>query len=731
MRSGGKVLTTRFIRLALLLCCALSLTASCTTPPEPGDDLLTGTTSRSNSRQSDDTRQTPASDLIGTLATGSHNRERRRGGVERGTGKFLNNPTDAQRAPRSQRQHAEVGKEGVTLNLVGVDIAQAAKSVLGDLLSLNYLIDPAVSGQITVQTTNPVPLPTLADIFDAALRANGAAIVDDGSGVFKVVPSAQATASMPSLRIDAADIRRRTIGVGIQVVPLKYVSVSEMERVLQPIAPQGALLYADEARNIMMLTGTRKELSALLETIEVFDVDWMKGMSFALVPLRTSDPEAISNELETVFSSGSQGGANRIVRFVPNKRLRSILIITSRPHYLDKARRWIKRLDAAAAGAERQLFVYNVQNRTAAELAVLLQQVFAAGGGLQVSTTVAPRFQEAEVTSSGDDDNGAAPAVQPVAPQANTGENAGGVHVVADESNNALLVFATPQDYRRVLKMLEQLDTIQNQVLLEATIAEVSLNDELKFGLRWFFESGKASYTFTDAVAGAVSSVFPGFSYVFNASDARVVLNAVSGVTDVNIISSPSLMVLDNKTAVLQVGDQVPVATQSAVSVADPDAPIVNAIEFKDTGVILSVTPRVNDSGRVILEIEQEVSDVVNTTTSGIDSPTIQQRKVKTTVVVNDGESLALGGLMQKRHEDTRTKVPVLGDIPVLGTMFRQKTDDQERTELLILITPRVVRDLREARRVTDEFRRRLNVTVPRIRPGRQAPEDEARRILE
>ncbi len=670
--------------------------------------------------------------IVGALIERSHNETLRTPRVERrGSDQFLRDPTSANQ-PTVETNKAVRQGQAVTLNLANVEIAQAAKTVMGDMLGLNFVVDPKVSGQITVRTSQPVRLSDLADIFDAALRANGAAIVDDGTGTYKIVLEADAIAALPALNLSRSALRRRKIGLGIQIVPLAHLSVSDMQRILQPIAPKNSILLADEGRNLLMLQGNRRELATLMETIEIFDVDWMKAMSFALVPLQTSDPETISQELRTVFSAMQKNDANSVVRFVPNNRLRSILVIASRALYVSRAKAWIKRLDAAAAGAERTLHVYEIQNRTASELAALLQKVFEGEEKkLEVSTPVAPKFSEAETTFNGSGTNSASiPPASPSIP-ANTGPpNSGALSIVADEANNAILIYANRRDYRRIRQMLRELDTIQNQVLLAATIAEISLRDELNFGLRWFLEQGGSRFTFSDVANGAVASAFPGFSWIFSSARASVVLNAVSGVTDVEVLSSPTLMVMDNRTAELQVGDQVPIATQSAVSVTDPDAPIVNRIELRDTGVILRVTPRVNDSGRVILEIEQEVSDVIATTTSGIDSPTIQQRKLKTTVVVNDGDSIALGGLIQRRHSDGRTKVPLAGDIPVVGSLFRNKTDTVRKTELLILITPRVVRDLHEARNVTAEFRRQLDIAIPELRKGRRSPKSELRRIL-
>ncbi len=302
---------------------------------------------------------------------------------------------------------------------------------------------------------------------------------------------------------------------------------------------------------------------------------------------------------------------------------------------------------------------------------------------------------------------------------------------MADEANNAILVYTTAKEWDRIEKILQRLDVVATQVLIEAAIAEVTLTDELKFGLRWALEKGPSQFRLSDATSGAVSSVFPGFSYVFATASIDVALNAVAGITDLRVVSAPSLMVADNRTAKLQVGDQVPIVTQTAQSVTNPDAPVVNAITLKDTGVILSVTPRVADSGRVTLEIEQEVSAVAKTTSSGIDSPTIQQRKVKTTVGVTDGQVLALGGLIQQRENVTRTQVPILGSLPMIGGAFRHKEDKLDKTELLIFIRPRVVRDASEARRVTDEFKAQLDLQAPRRPTSEPKLHRDLRRLAE
>ncbi len=712
-----------------------ALVGACTT--DTSLEAFESVTPRVAKRSESSNRGTASADRpVASVSNGINRQPRPKELYYRGTNKFYHSGAQFNR----KRIPADQSKR-VTLNLAGVDVASASKAVLGDVLKLNYLVDPQATGQITIQTAKPVSHSELLEVFEASLKANGAAIVQSGD-LYKVVPADQVLAAQPSVRVGRYRQPGASPGKRIQVVPLRFVAAAEIQNVLQPISPPGSILRIDENRNAIVLTGTDRELDALMDTISVFDVDWMLGRSFALIPVTTSDPEAISQELETVFASHNNGALRGLIQFVPNKRLKSVLVITKNARYLRRAVDWVRRLDAAAQGNERSMYVYHIQNRSAAELARLIRQVFSTRPDTDaaISGAVAPREQPsvqvsppASRPSAGagvgarQDRLDVATAPQPVA---STGSNLQSIGIVADESNNSLLIVATPQEYRAVLRALRELDIIGKQVLLEATIVEVSLDDELRFGLKWFFSRGNHSITLADTATGVVSSLFPGFSYFFSTASAKTALDALQSVTDINVLSSPSLMVKDNKQAILQIGDQVPVTTRSAVSVGAPDAPIVNTVEFRDTGVILKVTPQVSDGGRVTLDIEQEVSTVVPTTTSGIDSPTIRQRRIQTTVVVHDGESLALGGLIQERSDISKSQIPIIGDIPLLGNAFKQKRNEVRKTELLVMITPRVVRDVREARRVTDEFRRQLNIRIPRIR-HRPTIQDNIRRTFD
>lgn len=647
-----------------------------------------------------------------------------------GTGKFWSSETNA---GQSVQQKVSFGNDNkVTLNLVKVPIAQAAKSIFSDILRAPYVVGPGVTGTITLQTAKPVSVRDVLDVFEVGLRSAGASVVKSGTGAYEIVSASEVYSSSIPLKIRSSDYQASGIGQGVLAVPLKFVSAEEMKTLLSPVSDGKTILHTDPTRNIIYLLGSQSQLRSLVDVIDTFDVDWLRGMSFALIPVQVSDPAILTKELETIFSSGQAKTSKGVIKFVPNKRLKSILVITSQSTYLRRARTWIQRLNAAAVATNRQMFIYKIQNRNATELAKLLQSVFSTQTQILKSSPVAPRAQPVKLKSGKGDFMKKQVREQalpiPVEIENSPAEQ---LKVIADEPNNSLLILATTQEYQKILAMLRTIDAIPNQVLIEATIAEITLTDELKFGIKWFFKKNRSNFTFTDSAAGAISSVFPGFSYAFQAANTRVVLDALASVTDVDVISSPTLMVLDNRKAVLQVGDQVPILTRTAVDTSNPNAPIVNSVKLHDTGIILTVIPRVSDSGRVTLEIEQEVSSVVKTTTSGVDSPTIQQRKVKTTVVVNDGQSLALGGLIQQTTKKSRTKIPLLGDIPFLGAAFRSNDDQIKRTELLILITPHVVRDLAEAGRVTEEFRRQLKLVTGQIKRKRFTPQRTIRRIVE
>ncbi len=629
---------------------------------------------------------------------------------------------------------SSVGEDGgITLNFINADVRDVAKAVFGDFLNVNYAIGAGVQGTITVQTSKPVSREAVLGVFEQILRLNGLAIVKN-SGVYKIVLSADAPREVTA----PASIETGTgeAGYGSQVVPLHYVAAAEMQRLLEGMQPAQAIVHADIGRNLLIIQGTQAERAAILDEVALFDVDWLAGMSFGMFTPKYTDAKGLVKELNQVLG-GAGGPLGGIVKLIPIERLNTVLVISPQPRYLDQMQRWIARLDRPGVGSDRRIFVYAVQNGRASDLAATLKKVLYGGNGKADSTaptnpTDTPDTTDHTSTAPPPATGSAATPPLPAAPSGssslvddsdNSTTPAGAATITADESNNAVVIYGTPQEYATIESALRQLDAAPLQVLLEAAIAEVTLTNDLKYGVQYFYQpngtggtniltGGPANSSSVSLTAGASaipSQVFPGFSYMFSqGSNIRVVLNTLSQVTRVQVVSSPEILVLNNHTATLQVGDQVPIATAQAQSIVNGQSPIINSIEYRDTGVILKVTPRVNQGGMVTMDITQEVSDVNGTATNTLDSPTITQRKINSTIAVQDNETIALGGLIKDDKTVGSSGLPILSELPVVGALFGTKSHSTDRTELIVLITPHVVDNLQKARGITDELRRKL-----------------------
>lgn len=648
----------------------------------------------------------------------------------------------------------------VVLNFVNAPVREFVDAVLGTTLDVGYLIDPRVDGTITVRSPQPVPRETVIGVVEDVLAMNGAALVKEGA-IYKIVPIEEANPKPTILRQEGRQVAFDR-GFSLNIIPLRYASAEELREVVEPFVPSGRALRVDPLRNLFVFAGTSSEAADFADLVSIFDVDWVASKSFGLFPLTYADPNSMASELERVFSQGAQGEGPGTIDVIPIERLNAVLVITSQGAYLKDVRAWVERLDRGVEAEQRQLYVYYVQNGRASELADLLGKAFdidvSQSAREAISPDLAPGLDATEMnrpaaslynsddlgspaSPAGDVVTPSRPALPPRlesvealpgfgAPSDIEDEPAGAsrLRIVADQRNNALLIHATSAEYGIILAALKKLDIVPLQVMIEATIAEVTLNDALKYGVEWFFNFGNSNLIFStreistsDPAPSQLLGVFPSFSYILAASNTKVILSALSQITDVKVISSPQLMVLDNEPARLQVGDQVPVAVRSSISTeTTTEAPIVAEIEYRDTGVILDMVPRVNASGLVVLDIVQEVSDVAqtvvaSTTTTVVQAttPTISQRRIATTVAVNSGETVALGGLIRDGNSKSVTGVPLLSDIPILGNLFKTTTDTTRRTELLVLLTPRVVHDRNDARTVTDDLRQRMRRLAP------------------
>ena len=648
-----------------------------------------------------------------------------------GTGRFTNLVPAKPPAPP--------GPEEASLNFEAADIREVAKVVLGDYLKVSYTVHPSVTGTVTFRTVRPIATKDLLPTLELLLRQNNAAVVLE-EGLYKVQPITMIRGSVsPQLGGPNVPLPQ---GFSVVVVPLRFVGAREMERLLAPFAPDNSI-RVDEVRNLIVLAGGQRELKHLLDTIELFDADFLSGYSVGLFPIRSADVKALVADLDKVFGAQASPLAG-VIRVIPVERLNALLVVTTQPKYLETAKNWIDRLDqlGGTTGGSR-FFVYQVRNGKAENLAQLVGDLFASRRTTTTAPTLAPGQRPTEIRSA--PFGAAQPTPQTTTtsvtppPQAATFQIPGGagstsseVRVIADKDTNSLLILATPTDYDVIESALRKLDVIRRQVLVEVTLAEVTLTDDLQFGIDWFIKArnstsgtlntmGSLPTTAARALAD-VSPFAPGLQLINLSGDqVRAVLRTFGGEGRAQILASPQIMVLDNEKAEVKVGSRISVQTQAQTGISTGTG-VLNSFQYLETGILLAVTPRVNSGGLVTLEVNQEVSEPTSSGTSVNPNPDVATRNAKTSVVVASGESIVLAGLIRENRRRSSDGLPLLSKIPLIGAAFGTQTFNRDRTELVLIITPKIVSDGLQAREATEELRGKLpllrGLLPPPPKPG-------------
>jgi general secretion pathway protein D len=658
--------------------------------------------------------------------------------------------TVAQPAPPVE---APANGDGYDLNFENAPVATVAKVILGDILGVGYTIDPRVQGTVTLASGRPVAKSDILFVLENALRLSNVALVRDRSG-YRLVPAGDAIGAGTMDRLATAEP-----GYGITVVPLRHVSAQTIIKLVDGFAAKPGQIRADVARNILILQGSGAERRNALEIAASFDVDWMRGQSVGIFPLHNSTPEPIIAELEKIMDTGDAGLGQGMVKLQQVRRMNAILVVSRRPESLRAAGQWIGRLDRSDTTGTN-LRVYRLRYGEARHIAALLNEIFlgrtesslnsanaqiAPGAGLSSQTsgplaalsvpTPGSSNTATATTTTMTTTRAASPAATaaPAAPGTDLSQQPGGlfggnnengpngpgampgIRITADVTNNSILVFANREGQRIVEQTLRQIDRPQLQVAIDATIAEVTLNDQLTYGVQFYLNSASIGMapdkgSIINSIGGAVlAQQLPGFNFlVGSAGTPNLILNALHQITNVKVLSNPSLVVLDNQPAILQVGDQIPVATGTA-TVLTAGGSVVNTIDYRNTGIILRVIPRVNPTGNVVLDIEQEISAVEPTANTGVLTPTVSQRKIKSSIAVQSGQTVLLAGLISDTENLTRSGVPLLDQIPKVGNFFAQNNKTVARTELIIFIRPQIIRDAVDANVVAEELRAKMN----------------------
>ena len=638
------------------------------------------------------------------------------------------------------------------LNFADAELSELAKVIFRDTLNKPYVFDARVQGRVTISTGGPVGRNELLAVFEAVLQMNRAALISDGT-LYRIVPDSERSTQNVSIFDYKRESSEIGPGYGVTIMVLNYVSSETMMTMLEQLSSGQDALRASVYNNLLIVRGTAAERQSLLELAATFDVNWMKNQSAAIFTLANAAPDEVINELQQVFKAEEQGKG--LIRFKPIARLNAILALSDKAALLRDAGTWVRRLDRGGAEAEGY-YVYRVENGRAKDLAALLTASFSGGSGPSTErpaeeSEVAPTLAAARTASSGFNNasgglNGdSATSTSPGekrsgfatdgllassrhdggdnTSEANAtlpaGNDASGIRITADERNNTLLIKASGRKYREILGVLRKVDRPPMQVLINATLAEVTLNDNLEYGVQFFLQKNKGldgAIGFTNGQSIDIAPAAPGLNFIVGAiaSNPKIILDALAKETAVRVVSSPSVVVLHNQPATLQVGDQVPVSTKSATSLQASDPVVVNEIEFKNTGVILNVTPRINSNGLVTMEVEQEISSVARSVSSDTLTPTISQRRITSTIAVQSGQMVVLGGLISELADQQKSRVPVIDKIPYLGDVLGGNTQrGRSRTELVVFLRPSVIRNPGDASNVAEAVRASMQSLAP------------------
>lgn len=641
-----------------------------------------------------------------------------------------------------------VSPEGkISLNFADTDIRTVVDQILGGILHVNYTIDAGVTGTVTLRTAAPLTRAALLPTLQTLLSQNNAVLVQS-DGIYRVMLAGKA---VPAMAANAG------IGGG-SVLPLQYASAPELATMLQPYVAKGGSIIADPNSNALIIQGDPATRAALTDLVRAFDIDALAGQSYELFPVADGDAQDFAKAFSAALTKHSDTPqAAAAVTVVPLERISAVLVIAHARSYLSDAARVYAVLNQVQRETVRQWHVFYLRNSRANDAAYLLQQAFTpdnvtaqptpaatqsssslnnananngsagtSGGGLSGSSSLtgsstasgSSQDQTGLLGSGATDNTGAAPSATSGAsallgPLTASSSNStpSGIRIIPDVPNNALLVYATAQEDDQIEGMLAKLDIMPLEVRIDATIAEVDLTGALQYGTQFFFKSGDINAVLSTATTSALATNFPGFVLSGSGSDAApLAISALQAVTKVRVLSAPELMVLDGQPASLQVGDLVPYLSQTSQSTTTNDSPVINSIDYRETGVILRVTPHVGSDGLVTLDVDQEVSGVSPTlTTTGLNSPTFTVRSVTSRIAIQDGQTIGLAGLISDNDSHQNSGLPGLKNIPLLGGLFGSQNNNRNREELLVLITPHVIRNQQQALDLTEDMKQQLS----------------------
>ncbi len=591
-------------------------------------------------------------------------------------------------------------KRKIDISLDNMDIYPVLEQVLGNTLGLNFVVEPSIKGTISVHIRGNYTKSELLDLVNSVLQMQGLAVTAGGHGLYKVVRKANS----PKMGIVISTNHAKRSGDVIKVIQLQYLSAAQAVSNLRNLVSPGAVLIPVTSSNSIILSDTAENVAKVAKILGILDESIFKNVHWRLFTLENTDVEDLSKDLQSIFKANvlykRPGIDQNGLQIITLETLNGILVVTRWEKVLDQVARWIKELDQAQQDKGSKVYVYFVQNGKAKELADILNELYGESSTTKTKKKVLVKREKSkkEVVASA------------------SGELTGEVKIIADETNNSLIFKARPKDYAIIKGILDKLDILPRQVLIEVLVAEVTLNNDVKYGVEWFIQNKGININgspynghmmLDDGISLAEDVALgngpAGFTYALfdGEGSLRALINLLDTSTDVDILSTPNILAADNQEARIEIGEDVPILSESTISSGGVKT---QGVQYRKTGIILQVKPSINDNGLVRMEVTQEVSKVNDQQTAGITSPRITNRKATTYVIAKDGQHILMGGLMSTMVTETTKGIPLLKDIPVLGYLFGSKGTKTEKKELIFILTPHVIKSRGEADTLTREF---------------------------
>lgn len=570
-----------------------------------------------------------------------------------------------------------------TFNSKNGDIKELIHQLLGEILNINYILDKRVAGTVSLNIPpGKIRKAELFTIVQSILDINGFAIVKDGN-LYKILPMQEAR-QVPGGVYKGDKIVKDGKDIIIQIVPIKYVAPQEIIPTLRTFLTKAGTAVAPNDTHVIIIVDDASNMERLFTILKTFDLPFFAGKALKFYDIKNLNVKNLAKHLESI--SGTLGantkGKKADLAFLPFVEANKLLVATKLPELFNTVELWIKNLDIHPKEGERvRTYIYKMQHILADQVAPILNEVFKVE--IEKIKKAPPSIAKKELL------------------------------IIADAGTNSLIIKATEPDYFRIKAIVEELDSTPQQVLIEVIIAEVKLNDSLQYGVQYFIKDrfpqladGSESTEGNEREVGVTLGPIPDGSITFlnNARNFTTLFSAIAGESTFEFLSTPNILVRDDQTATIQVGEDTPIVGGSTVV----GETVTENVQYRSVGIILTVTPHIGENGLVTLDITQEDSEVAG---EGVRAnPIFTTRRAETSLVVRDDNTILIGGIIETRETVGSTKIPIIGDIPIFGRLFKSRQVVKSKTELLVLITPHIIDSTLEAEVVTTNFEERMSI---------------------